>query len=57
MLLPHSKKAVGSNPGVSWDLLVLNMHVLHMSALVLSGFSGFLPQSKTCMSGKMGTLN
>ena len=47
-LLPHSKKVAGSRPPWSWvwDLSVWSLHVLPVSAWVLSGFSGFLPQSK-----------
>ena len=49
-LLPHSKKVLSSNWGLGnfWlgqDLSVWSLHVL-MSVWLLSGYSGFFPQSK-----------
>jgi len=41
---PHSKRVPGSTPG--WGLSVWSLHVLPVYALVLSGYSGFLPPSK-----------
>jgi len=42
--LPHSKRVPGSTPG--WGLSVWSLHVLPVYALVLFGYSGFLPLSK-----------
>merc|ERR1712035_185044 len=43
-LPPHSKKVAGSI--LTWGLSVWSLHVLPVPAWVLSGYSGFLPQSK-----------
>ena len=48
-LSPHSKKVLGLNP--SQDVSVWSLHVLHVSAWVYSGYSGFLPQSKNMPTG------
>ena len=45
VLLPHSKKVLGSSP----DLSVWSWHVLPVFAWVSSGYSGFLPHQKTCI--------
>ncbi|XP_037642050.1 uncharacterized protein LOC119497753 isoform X3 [Sebastes umbrosus] len=41
---PHSERVAGSNP--AWGPSVWSLHVLPVLAWVLSGFSGFLPESK-----------
>ncbi|MED6272368.1 hypothetical protein CHARACLAT_029556 [Characodon lateralis] len=43
-LLPCSKKVLGLTPG--GGLSAWSLHVLPMHAWVLTGYSGFLPQSK-----------
>ncbi len=52
-LSPHSKKVVGSNPGCP-GLSVWSLHVLPVSAWVLSGCSGFLPPSKDMQARLIG---
>ena len=46
-LQPHSKKVTGSIPRSGMvGLSVWSLHVLPVHAWVLSGYSGFLPQTK-----------
>ena len=44
---PHSRKG----PFLGQSLSVGSLYVLPVSAWVLSGFSGFLPRSKTMQTG------
>ena len=44
VLLPHTKRVPGSNPG--WGLSVYSLHVLPVYAWVLSRYSNFFPLSK-----------
>lgn len=48
-LWPHSDKVAGSIPGLKASLW--SVHVLSVSAWLLSGFSRFLPQSKNMHVG------
>ena len=48
VLSPHSKMDLGLIPGQ--DVSVWILHVLPVSVWVLSGYSGFLPQSKNMHS-------
>ncbi|MEQ2222630.1 hypothetical protein ILYODFUR_028305 [Ilyodon furcidens] len=51
-LLPCSKKVLGLTPG--GGLSAWSLHVLPMHAWVLTGYSGFLPQSKNMTAWLVG---
>ena len=51
VLWPHSKRVLGSIPGQG--VSVQSWHVLSVPVWVLSGYSGFLSQSKNMQTGGM----
>uniref|UniRef100_A0A669C7M9 Transmembrane protein 63B n=1 Tax=Oreochromis niloticus TaxID=8128 RepID=A0A669C7M9_ORENI len=55
-LLPHSKKALSSIPPSGKGLFLCVCGVLPVFVWVLSGYSGFLPQSRDMQLVEMGSL-